>query len=210
MQTVKKKLSELHKTDVNIRRHSQKQIEEYVRSLKMFGQIRPLVVTEDGEILVGNGMYEALTSMGAEDCDVYIVEGLNKAQRKKLMLADNKVYELGFTNIAALDSILADLGGDFDVPGYDSALLDMLVENPIKASESAMSYGANSIHVEEDKEEEPVRYSETHAEPQYVPPVKNNEGEYLPPEKTPQKASEDATEGRYIICPHCGERIRID
>lgn len=55
-----KKLSELHKPARNIRRHSEKQLAEYVRSIKMFGQVKPLVVAEDGEIIAGNGLYEAL------------------------------------------------------------------------------------------------------------------------------------------------------
>ena len=38
-----KKLSELHKPARNIRRHSEKQLAEYVRSIKMFGQVKPLV-----------------------------------------------------------------------------------------------------------------------------------------------------------------------
>lgn len=60
MKVVQKKLSELRKTEKNIRRHSPKQISEYVRSVKMFGQIRPLVIDEDGVILAGNGLYDAL------------------------------------------------------------------------------------------------------------------------------------------------------
>ena len=50
-----KKLAELHKPTHNIRRHSDKQITEYIRSIEMFGQVKPLVVAEDGEIIAGNG-----------------------------------------------------------------------------------------------------------------------------------------------------------
>ena len=59
-----KKLAELHKPTHNIRRHSDKQITEYIRSIEMFGQVKPLVVAEDGEIIAGNGLYEALLRMG--------------------------------------------------------------------------------------------------------------------------------------------------
>lgn len=41
-----KKLAELHKPAHNIRRHSDKQITEYIRSIEMFGQVKPLVVAE--------------------------------------------------------------------------------------------------------------------------------------------------------------------
>ena len=43
-------LSELKRPERNVRHHPQKQIEELKRSLAMFGQTRPFVATEDGEI----------------------------------------------------------------------------------------------------------------------------------------------------------------
>lgn len=57
MKITVKKLSELHKPAHNIRRHSEKQLTEYIRSIEMFGQVKPLVVAEDGEIIAGNGLY---------------------------------------------------------------------------------------------------------------------------------------------------------
>lgn len=69
MKITVKKLSELHKPAHNIRRHSEKQLTEYIRSIEMFGQVKPLVVAEDGEIIAGNGLYEALLRMGRETCD---------------------------------------------------------------------------------------------------------------------------------------------
>lgn len=66
MKITVKKLSELHKPAHNIRRHSEKQLTEYIRSIEMFGQVKPLVVAEDGEIIAGNGLYEALLRMGRE------------------------------------------------------------------------------------------------------------------------------------------------
>lgn len=58
MKITVKKLSELHKPAHNIRRHSEKQLTEYIRSIEMFGQVKPLVVAEDGEIIAGNGLYD--------------------------------------------------------------------------------------------------------------------------------------------------------
>lgn len=202
MQTVRMKLSELHKTDKNIRRHSEKQIQEYVRSLQMFGQTRPFVVTEDGEILVGNGMYDAMLAMGAEEGDVYVIAGLSKAERRKLMLADNKVYELGITNVAALDDILTDLGKDFDVPGYDADLLETLSASTFEADDLVGGYGTDEIEFAPKRQETPVTYADDPT-PQYAPPIRVN-GEFLPPEA---KAEAEAPAGRYIICPHCGEKI---
>lgn len=92
MKITVKKLSELHKPAHNIRRHSEKQLTEYIRSIEMFGQVKPLVVAEDGEIIAGNGLYEALLRMGRETCDCYVMVGLTDVQKKKLMMADNKAW----------------------------------------------------------------------------------------------------------------------
>lgn len=51
MKITVKKLADLRKPAHNIRRHSDKQITEYIRSIEMFGQIKPLVVDEHGEII---------------------------------------------------------------------------------------------------------------------------------------------------------------
>lgn len=106
MKITVKKLSELHKPAHNIRRHSEKQLTEYIRSIEMFGQVKPLVVAEDGEIIAGNGLYEALLRMGRETCDCYVMVGLTDVQKKKLMMADNKVYELGFTDVDAIEELV--------------------------------------------------------------------------------------------------------
>ena len=123
MKITVKKLADLHKPAHNIRRHSDKQITEYIRSIEMFGQIKPLVVDEHGEIIAGNGLFEALTRMGRETCDCYVVTGLTDVQKKKLMMADNKVYELGFTDTDAIEQLVKELDGDTDVPGWDADLL---------------------------------------------------------------------------------------
>ena len=141
MKITVKKLSELHKPAHNIRRHSEKQLTEYIRSIEMFGQVKPLVVAEDGEIIAGNGLYEALLRMGRETCDCYVMVGLTDVQKKKLMMADNKVYELGFTDVDAIEELVKELDGDVDVPGWDADLLEMLNSTEDEADEMIGSYG---------------------------------------------------------------------
>lgn len=64
MKVIKKKLSELRRPKKNVRNHSIKQIEEFKRSVQMFGQIRPIVIDEDNVILAGNGLFMALEALG--------------------------------------------------------------------------------------------------------------------------------------------------
>ena len=220
-----KKLAELHKPAHNIRRHSDKQITEYIRSIEMFGQVKPLVVAEDGEIIAGNGLYEALLRMGRETCDCYVMVGLTDVQKKKLMMADNKVYELGFTDVDAIEELVKELDGDVDVPGWDADLLEMLNSTTDEADEAIGSYGdfpENEIApINRHQAEEHIPYAETPTYPvapaqQPAPTVSaapqqpSTVLEVSTPSE-PQTAAPEVDSGveqrRCIRCPKCGELI---
>lgn len=199
MEITVKKLSDLKKAELNIRRHGTKQIEEYIRSIKMFGQIKPIVVDEHGEIIAGNGLYEAMSQMGLETCDCYVISGLTENQKKKLMLADNKVYELGITDMDAFDKIVADLKNDVDIPGYDAELLKMLTSTAQEAVEEITNYGNYSS--------EEIQAVSNRSNPiEKTTPVQtvtneDDETEEYEDDKTPTQTH------KYVICPHCSEKI---
>ena len=207
MEVVSKKLSELHEASKNVRKHTDKQIAEYVRSLDMFGQIKPIVVDETGEIIAGNGLYLALKSMGRETCDCYVISGLTSAQKKKLMLADNRVYELGITDTSVFEELVRELDGDIDVPGWDEDLLAMMNATIDDVDDAVSAYGdfkesdINKIANREDKA--PIQREETPAASVY-------EAGQVNPYPVQQNAAEDeekALQHRYIVCPKCGEKI---
>lgn len=205
MKVVQKKLTDLHKIDKNVRRHSEKQISEYVRSLKMFGQIRPLVVDEDGMIIAGNGLYDALIAMQAEKADCYVVTGLSEKEKKKLMLADNRVYELGMTDTDAFDEIIKSLEGDIDVPGWDADLLETLNATIGEVNELVDSYGAY----------EPSDVDRMSSRPEPIQGERNDgSGTIHTPEAVNTSSAVHTQETpippqRTITCPKCGEVIQI-
>ena len=107
-----------------MRKHSEQQIKEYMRSVEAYGQLKPLVIDEEGTILIGNGLYDALIGLGWTEADCYRVTGLTDKQKKKMMLSDNRVYELGETDDAAVAELLRELEGDTDIPGFDTEWLE--------------------------------------------------------------------------------------
>ena len=119
MQTIRMKLADMHKPEKNVRMHTENQLVEYERSVRMFGQTRPIIVDEDGLILVGNGLFDTLSRMGEEDADVYVMNGLSQSEKKKLMIADNKIFNLGVENLTVLNEFIEDLKDDLDIPGFD-------------------------------------------------------------------------------------------
>ena len=65
MNSITMKLTDMVRPEKNVRIHTEQQLREFERSVKMFGQIRPIVVDEKNVILAGNGLYETLLRMGS-------------------------------------------------------------------------------------------------------------------------------------------------
>lgn len=196
MRKEKMLLSAMRKPAKNIRKHGKAQIDEYMRSVKMFGQIRPILVDEEGVILAGNGLYEAMTGLGMTEADVYVMEGLTEAQKKKLMMADNRIFNLGSDNMAVFEEFIAELDGDFDVPGYDMDLLQTLAFSEDDVMPAQSSYGAISS-----EDREALQRTETRYEEQYAAAAEEAERVHT------EHAEVEELSRRFIICPKCGERI---
>ena len=205
MKVIQKKLADLKPMEKNIRRHSPKQITEYIRSIRMFGQVKPLVVDETGTILIGNGLYEALKSMGEEKADCYVMEGLSASGKKKLMLADNRVYELGMTDTGVFDEIIRSLDGDLDVPGWDADLLETLNASVREVNDMVGSYGTYQAEdmgrFQREGRNDELQQPAAAASPSPL-------SDTLPQTNAQQSASQTVS-ARYVICPKCGERIEI-
>lgn len=205
MNITTKNLSDLHTPARNVRRHTDKQIGEYVRSLKMFGQVKPIVCDESGEIIVGNGLYQAMLQMGAESCECYVITGLSDAQKKKLMLADNRVYELGITDTDAFQEIIKELEGDIDVPGWDEDLLTVMNAAMADVDEIVKGYGAFEQAAVNRLADRPAP---TEAQSPVPAPIPTPSAAVLPTGTSIESDQpERADVQRVIICPKCGERI---
>lgn len=110
MKTERVKISDLKAPPRNVRKHNSKQITEFKRSLTMFGQIRPVVIDEEGVIWCGNGLVEAARELAWETVDVYRLSGLSVKQKHKLMITDNRIYSLGFDDYDSINKIIEEIG----------------------------------------------------------------------------------------------------
>lgn len=209
MKQLTMKLKELVRPERNIRIHTEKQLEEFERSVRMFGQIRPIVIDENNRILAGNGLYETLARMGKKEALVYKYEELTEAQKKKLMIADNRIYSLGVDDLENLNDILSELG-DFDVPGFDEEMLKQMMANEEEITGILSEYGKldeeeTSMVMEraERKEVAMQRAAETQ-ESSVMPEDSIEETAERPLQADVSAASGDR---RFIICPKCGGKI---
>lgn len=209
MQIVQMKLSDLVSPDKNVRYHNQKQIKEFGRSLEKFGQIRPVVVDENNVIRCGNGLVAAMRSLGYETADVYVMRNLSENDKKKLMIADNRIYGLGVDNLTTINEFFEELKGDLDIPGYDEEILNTIVSEADEITEKLSEFGTL-----DDEEIEGIKAG---AAQTVQAPVKS-ESQYVNTTDSPTPSSSNA-ENRvladnslnendsYIICPKCGEKI---
>ncbi len=134
-------LEELVKPEKNIRIHTKRQLKEFERSIKMFGQIRPVVVDENNVILAGSGLYDTLVMMGKKTAYVYRYKNLTENQKKKLMIADNKIFSLGVEDLDALNNFFDELNGDLDIPGFDEEVLKQMVSEAEDITDRISGYG---------------------------------------------------------------------
>lgn len=210
MKIVKMKLSELKCPEKNIRIHTDKQIQEFERSVKMFGQIRPIVADENNVILCGNGLFATLTKMGYDTADVYKVTGLTENQKKKLMIADNKIYGLGIDDLDTFNKFLADLGEDLDIPGFDENILKSMVAEAEDVTEKISEYGTI-----DDDEIKAIQASKERKEALMANPPSNEPEESDTTEDTFTNDNNShqttppvpAEMQKFVICPDCGCKI---
>lgn len=209
------KISELIQSERNIRMHTEQQLKEFERSVKMFGQIRPIVVDENNCILAGNGLYETFVRMGIEEAKVYKFDNLNENQKKKLMIADNRIYALGVDDLESMNEILSELVGDLDVPGFDEEMLTQMMADEDEITEVISEYGkldkeeVTMIREQGERKEATIQKRMEAQNTSKVlvgvePPAANTS--FQPNEAVPEMEERQEMQ-RFVTCPKCGERI---
>ena len=102
-------------------RHNEPAVDAVARSVQEFGFRQPIVVDDQGVIIVGHTRYKAALKLGLETVPVHIAKGLPPAQVKAYRLADNKTSELADWNYELLPielSQLRDMDFDLDLIGF--------------------------------------------------------------------------------------------
>lgn len=117
----------------NARTHSKKQIVSLAEVISTFGFTSPILADEHKVLIAGHGRLAAARMLGLAEVPVISLPGLSEAQKRTLMLADNKLasragwdrerlaIEIG--ELIAIDEIPITLTG-FEIPEIDQILLD--------------------------------------------------------------------------------------
>ncbi|MEO2015293.1 MAG: ParB N-terminal domain-containing protein, partial [Fuerstiella sp.] len=134
MKIEQRKLADIHPYEHNPRINDAA-VDVVATSIKEFGFRQPIVVDEDGVIIVGHTRFKAAQKLGLEKVPVHVAKGLTPAQVKAYRLADNKTGELAEWDYDLLPIELADLQGmefDLDLIGFSQDDLARLLDPDVQ------------------------------------------------------------------------------
>jgi DNA modification methylase len=115
----------------NPRTHSDEQIAQVAASIREFGWTNPVLVSPDGTVIAGHARVQAARKLGLTEVPVIVLDYLTEAQRRALVIADNKLALNASWNDGLLRGLLDDLRADqfdLDLLGFSHDELDALLK----------------------------------------------------------------------------------
>jgi DNA modification methylase len=140
----------------NARTHSAEQVNKLAGSIKEFGFINPIIISEDGGVLAGHGRIMAANKLGIKRVPCIVENHLTETQKKAYIIADNKLALDAGWDEEMLKVELEELNQmDFDLSltGFDDEEIKMYLDS--NAFE-AMSNESNESEIDVDEESEPI------------------------------------------------------
>lgn len=119
-------LSKMRPMSGNARYHDSESVESIRRSLEAYGQRKPIVVRDDGEIIAGNGTYEAALELGWDSLAVVKVSE-DRTESLAYSIADNRSGDLSEWATEALRAAMAELEGTDLYTGFSDADLEQML-----------------------------------------------------------------------------------
>lgn len=114
MEIVMRKVSELTPYDKNAKTHDATQVANVANSIKRFGWQQPIVIDEQGVVVIGHCRLMAAKKLKLKEVPVTIASGLTEDEIKELRIADNKTNESPWD----LNLLAEDIEG-LDFEGFD-------------------------------------------------------------------------------------------
>jgi ParB-like chromosome segregation protein Spo0J len=118
----------------NVRTHSKRQVQAIAESIKSFGFTNPVLVDDDDIILAGHGRFQAAKLLELDAVPAIRISQLTEAQKRALVLADNKLAEragwdreLLAVELGELAVMLPDLDLSVDLTGFEVGEIDAIL-----------------------------------------------------------------------------------
>lgn len=117
----------------NARKRSNKQLIPLKASIGSFGITNPPLTDECNVILCGHGRVQAALELGLASIPTRIISGLTEAQKRALVISDNKIAELSKWDDAKLKAeleILLQEKFEIEMTGFSTAEIDLMFGEP--------------------------------------------------------------------------------
>src|SRR5215469_12336300 len=110
-------------------------VDAVVASIREYGWRQPIVVDEDGVIIVGHTRYKAALKLGLTQVPVHVAADLTLAQAKGYRLADNATNEIAEWNYELLPielTALKDMNFELGLLGFDQEELKRIMSGDVQ------------------------------------------------------------------------------
>ena len=118
----------------NARTHSEQQVAQIAASIEEFGWTNPILIDGNDGIIAGHARLLAAQKLEMTEVPVIVLDHLTPAQRKALVLADNKLaLNAGWDeNLLRIElEELQSLDFNLDLTGFASIEIDELLRDPM-------------------------------------------------------------------------------
>ncbi len=130
----------LQPQDRNARTHSKRQIRQIAASIRQFGFNNPILIDDDLHIIAGHGRVEAAKLVGQATVPTVRISHLRETDKRAYLIADNALAtKAGWDGeILAIElQGLIDLGFDVELTGFETAEIDLIIDEWHEASGEA-------------------------------------------------------------------------
>ncbi|MBX3713047.1 MAG: site-specific DNA-methyltransferase [Lysobacter sp.] len=154
----------------NPRTHSDAQVAQIAASIVEFGWTNPILVDGDNGVIAGHGRLLAARKLGMTEVPVIELAHLSAAQKRALVIADNRIaIDAGWDEAMLMLELadLADAGFDLDLTGFSAAEIEHLLD-AVESSDDAASTASqvdNPVDNEEGQSDEEAGPVEPQAAP---------------------------------------------
>lgn len=115
----------------NARKHSTRQLNQLVASMREFGFVSPVLIDSNNMIIAGHGRVAAAKKLGLTEVPTLRIDHLTEAQKKAYIIADNRLAEVaGWDNDLLKQELKDIISLDFNVElsGFLTGEADIIID----------------------------------------------------------------------------------
>ncbi len=144
----------------NPRTHSEAQVAQIAASIVEFGWTSPILVDGDNGVIAGHGRLLAARKLGMIEVPVIELAYLSPAQKRALVIADNRIaLDAGWDEAMLVLELadLAEVGFDLDLTGFSASeierLLDLMEDGDAQCRDPAQTREVDAANDDEADED---------------------------------------------------------